>query len=99
MDLANYLEAELMVLPIILYILGMMLKKTPYLSDWGIPYILLVVSMVISGIYLFSISTPENFNQVLQLVFATIVQGFVAAGMAGYSNQLVKQFEKMKNGE
>ena len=59
-------------------LLKLMLKKTPNIKNWYIPYILsvlgIVASVIIEGI---------NIN--------SIIQGLIAAGIAVYSHQLGKQ--------
>lgn len=62
-----------------LYILGFVIKDTPKIPSWLIPYILLVVSGVISPLILGGY-TAENF-----------VQAIIAAGLAVYGDQLIKQ--------
>lgn len=62
-----------------LYILGFVIKDTPKIPSWLIPYILLVVSGVISPLILGGYNA-EN-----------IVQAIIAAGLAVYGDQLIKQ--------
>ncbi|GGC87739.1 phage holin family protein [Enterococcus wangshanyuanii] len=62
-----------------LYVLGFVIRDTPRIPSWLIPYILLVVSCVISPQILGGYNA-EN-----------IVQAIIAAGMAVYGDQLIKQ--------
>lgn len=93
----QYIRPELVVLPFMLYALGIPLKKTPHIPDHFIPYILGFISLAISAIYVLAVSpTPQTYQEVLALVFDIIVQGVCCAAASVYVNQLYKQFVKMK---
>ena len=78
MDFTTYLSEKNYILSLALFFIGLMLKKTPNIKNWYIPYILsvlgIVASVIIEGI---------NIN--------SIIQGLIAAGIAVYSHQLCKQ--------
>ena len=81
MDFLNYINKEALILIPILYIIGMLLKGTPKIKDWLIPYVLLVLGILGSNILLgFSLEST--------------IQGILIAGTAVYTNQLYKQASK-----
>lgn len=78
MDIASYIVNEGLILVPALYIVGMMIKSTPKVQDWLIPYILGALG-VAGAIGLMGISVNS------------IIQGVLVAGAAVYTNQLIKQ--------
>ncbi|QOY37991.1 phage holin family protein [Anaerobacillus isosaccharinicus] len=72
------------VIPVLL-ILGTLLKQTPNVNDWLIPYILLIVGVG------FSIA-------LLGTQVSSIIQGVLVTGAAVFSHQLFKQY-KEKEGD
>lgn len=75
----EYLNGVLAATVIGLYVLGVIIKDTPKVPSWTIPYVLLIVSIIISPLILGGY-TAEH-----------IVQAIIAAGLAVYGNQLLKQ--------
>ena len=84
--LQDYIKPELLVLIPVLYILGLMLKKTEKINDKYIPVMLGIIGIVLSAIYVAAVS-----GICLMSVFTAVTQGILVAGAAGYVNQLVKQ--------
>lgn len=84
--LQDYIKPELLVLIPVLYILGLMLKKTEKINDKYIPAMIGIIGIVLSAIYVAAVS-----GICLMSVFTAIAQGILVAGAAVYVNQLVKQ--------
>lgn len=84
--LQDYIKPELLVLIPVLYILGLMLKKTEKINDKYIPVMLGIIGIVLSAIYVAAVS-----GICLMSVFTAVTQGILVAGAAVYVNQLVKQ--------
>lgn len=84
--LQDYIKPELLVLIPVLYILGLMLKKTEKINDKYIPVMLGIIGIVLSAIYV-----AAGSGICLMSVFTAITQGILVAGAAVYVNQLVKQ--------
>lgn len=96
----QYIRPELMVAVVILYCIGMALKKSSYIKDNLIPIILGLISIAICAIYVLSISDkPGNYQEILALIFNVIVQGICCAAAAVYFNQIGKQVRKMNDEE
>ncbi len=84
--LQDYIKPELLVLIPVLYILGLMLKKTEKINDKYIPVMLGIIGIVLCAIYVAAVS-----GICLMSAFTAITQGILVAGAAVYVNQLVKQ--------
>lgn len=76
------IDEKYVILVVILYVIGMMLKDTKKIKNNYIPIILGIVSIPIGIIFCWSD------------VVNGIMQGIMCAGMAVYGNQIYKQLEK-----
>lgn len=72
------IEQALIVVPVLL-VIGQILKNTPKMQDWLIPYILLIVGVV------FTIG-------IMGVNVQAVVQGILVSGAAVFANQLFKQY-------
>lgn len=98
--LTKFIRPELSILVILLYLIGLAIKKTKYIKDHFIPFILGFFSIALCAIYILSVSPePKNYQEVLSLIFNIIIQGICCAAAAVYFNQLGKQYKKMIGGE
>lgn len=79
MDVMQYIPAELGILVVALYIIGMLLKRTPKVADWLIPWVLMVLGIV------------GSMAAQSQISAQAILQGIIASAGAGLGNQLIKQ--------
>lgn len=77
----HHLATPIIPLAIALYIIGIILKRTPFIKDWLIPWLLLFIGCISAALIMgFSIDS--------------IIQGILACGAAVLSNQLYKQTSK-----
>lgn len=90
----NYVKPELVVVAVVLYLIGLALKKTEYISDKFIPIILGIMGIVLALVWVLATSTLTGYQSVLMAVFTAIVQGILCAGLSTYANQIWKQFGK-----
>lgn len=90
----DYIKPELLVVAIVLYFVGIGIKKTEKISDKYIPVILGVLGIIISALYVVSTSNFNGYQSVIMAVFTSVVQGILVAGMSVYANQLVKQTKR-----
>jgi len=96
----QYIRPELVILPVVLYFIGMTMKKSIYIKDHFIPFVLGAISIALCAIYVLSVSEkPDRYQEVLGLIFDIIIQGVCCAAASVYANQLSKQHQKMSNGE
>lgn len=92
--LKEYIKPELLILAVVLYFVGMGIKNTELIKDKYIPIILGVAGVLISGIYIVATSTISGYQEVLTVIFTSIVQGILVAGASVYINQVIKQSNK-----
>lgn len=92
--LKEYIKPELLILAVVLYFVGMGIKNTELIKDKYIPIILGIAGVLISGIYILATSTIANYQEVLTVIFTSIVQGILVAGASVYINQVIKQSQK-----
>jgi uncharacterized membrane protein YadS len=90
----NYVKPELLVLAVVLYFIGMALKKTEKVSDKYIPVVLGVVGIVLASIYVIGTVSLSGRQDIAMAVFTAIVQGVLVAGLSTYVNQIFKQINK-----
>lgn len=93
--LKEFIKPELLILIPVLYLVGMALKKSNITDAW-IPWILGVVSVVLSLVYIGATTSFEGWQSILLAVFSGVTQGILCAGASVYVNQLIKQKEKAK---
>ena len=92
--LKEYIKPELLVVAIVLYFIGIGLKNTELIKDKYIPIILGSLGIIISAIYIIATSTISGYQEVLTVIFTSIVQGILVAGASVYINQIIKQSSK-----
>ena len=90
----NYVKPELIVVAVVLYFVGMWLKKAQAVKDKYIPLILGGIGIVLCAIWVFATSTIGTGQEIAMAVFTAIVQGILVAGVSTYINQIVKQAGK-----
>lgn len=93
MDYKDFIEAELIVLVPVIYLIGAGLKKSK-VSDKRIPLILGVLSIALCGLWVFATNNIANTKQAALALFTSITQGVLVAGADVYINQLYKQTKK-----
>lgn len=89
MELINFIKPELLILPVLLYGLGVLLKKTK-LKDNFIPIILSATGIICGIVYC---GILEGFN--LASIGLGLVQGFLCASASTNVNQVIKQMKKL----
>jgi hypothetical protein len=91
--LIEYIKPELLVLIPVLYLVGVAIKSSA-IADKHIPWILGVVSIVMSALWIFATTEMGGTSDVALAVFTAVTQGVLIAGASVYANQLVKQAGK-----
>lgn len=92
-NLMNYVKPELLVLVVVLYFVGMALKKTK-LKDKYIPLILGLCGIALALLWVLATSVIDGWQSGLKAAFTAIVQGILVAGLSVYANQVYKQLSK-----
>ena len=93
-QIIKYVKPELLVLAVVLYFIGMALKKTEKISDKYIPVVLGVVGIVLASIYVIGTVSLSGRQDIAMAIFTAIVQGVLVAGLSTYVNQIFKQIGK-----
>lgn len=93
-QIINYIKPELVVVAIVLYIIGMGLKKSTLLLDKYIPIALGALGIILCAVWVFATSTVSTPQDIAMAAFTAIVQGILVAGASTYINQIVKQAKK-----
>lgn len=85
-DVMGYIEPQFVVLVIVLYFVGVGLKKTSKISDNYIPALVGVAGVVMAALYVFGVNGIS-----IATLYKAICQGILCAGMSVYANQIYKQ--------
>lgn len=93
-QIMNYVKPELVVVAVVLYFVGIGLKKAQYFADKHIPVTLGAAGVLLAALYVFGTSTVTTVQEICMAVFTAIVQGLLVAGLSTYVNQLIKQIGK-----
>lgn len=93
-QILSYVKPELLVVVVVLYFIGVMIKKSENISDKFIPMILGILGVLICSLYVFATSTVSGSQEVAMALFTAITQGVIVAGLSNYVNQLIKQAGK-----
>ena len=93
-QIMNYVKPELIVVAVVLYFIGVGLKKSETVADKYIPIILGVVGVVLCAIYVLATCPLGTGQEIAMAVFTAIVQGILVAGLSTYINQIIKQAQK-----
>ncbi len=97
MDFSEYIDGELFIIIPVLYVIGMMIKKSTINDKW-IPLILGALGIALATAYKLTAHIPENFSEALAVVYAGFTQGILCAAGSVYANNIVKQMKtKDKN--
>ena len=91
--LKEFIRPELLVLVLVLYLIGVGLKRSQA-KDKHIPWVLGAVSVVLSLLYIAATSDVAKWQEALLVVFSGVTQGVLCAGASVYINQFVKQAGK-----
>lgn len=91
--MTEYIKPELMVLAIVLYFVGVGLKKSQVKDKW-IPFLLGMGGVLLATVYVLATAVLSGMQNILLAVFTGITQGILCAGTSVYANQLYKQGSK-----
>lgn len=90
----NYVKPELIVLAVVLYLIGVGIKKAQAIPDKYIPAILGLIGVALAAIWVMASCPIGTTQEVLMAIFTSVVQGILVAGLSTYVNQLIKQAKK-----
>ncbi|MEK3762692.1 phage holin family protein [Paenibacillus sp. FSL P4-0338] len=78
---SSFIKPELLLVLIVCWVIGYILKQTPRVPDWAIIYIVTAVAIIVVCLMLGL--SPDS-----------VLQGILCGAVAVYGNQLVKQTRK-----
>jgi hypothetical protein len=78
-DIVSFIVEEALILMPFLYVLGMLLKNTPKVPDWSIPWVLVILGAVAAPFVIKGDPVSD------------VIQGVLVAGATVLANQLIKQ--------
>ena len=93
MNYQEFIKPELFILIPVLYFIGVAIKKSK-LKDSLIPFILGLISVFLSGLYIFATDEINGIQAVATAIFTALTQGILIAAASVYTNQIIKQIEK-----
>ncbi len=82
MDFEKYLIEQMLILIPVLYVIGMIIKGTPKVKDWAIPWMLLVIGVIFAVLVGISAGIP---------IVDSVIQGILVTGVTVFANQLIVQ--------
>ncbi len=86
----EFINPELIILIPVMTTLGNVLK-TNSVTRWKIPVILCSISVLVTGLYTFSVNPMVNYQSIFHNGFITVVQGLICALTAIGGHQTYKQ--------
>lgn len=95
-QIMSYVKPELLVVAVVLYFIGMGIKKTEYIMDKFIPMLLGIIGIILCAIWVFATCNCSNAQEIALAAFTAITQGILMAGLSTYVNQLIKQNNKVE---
>lgn len=93
-QIMNYVKPELIVVAVVLYFIGMGLKKAEAVPDKYIPLILGGIGIALCALWVLANGPLTSISEIVMAVFTSIVQGILVAGLSTYINQIIKQAQK-----
>ena len=93
-QIMTYVKPELIVVAVVLYFIGIALKKTEAIPDKYIPLILGGIGIVLCAIWVLATCQLNSGQNIAMAIFTAIIQGIIVAGLSTYVNQIIKQSQK-----
>lgn len=87
--LISYISPALLILVVVLYGLGMILKRAGFIPDKFIPLILAGVGIALCCLYEFAVMGIG-----LEAAFDGIIQGILVSAVSVFGDQVIKQLRK-----
>lgn len=78
---------QMLIVYVALLVIGSILKKTPLVKDWAIPWVLVVFGILMA------------FGVLKAITAVAVIQGVLVAGAASITHQLWKQTTDKRNAE
>lgn len=89
----QFVKPELLILIPVIYLIGMGIKKSE-IKDKYIPILLGIIGVILSSMYTLATSDINNLKTTFMVLFVSLTQGILTAGVSVYFNQIYKQIKK-----
>lgn len=99
MDLLEFIKPELLIVAVVLYFLGIAVKKSKIINT---RYLLLInggIGILICTLYVFASCSIDGGKDIAMAAFTAITQGIVVAGLATYVPKMAERLKKGKDDE
>ncbi len=93
-QILDYIKPELLIVAVVLYFVGIGLKKAQAVPDKYIPVILGAAGIVICAVWVAAACPLDTGQDIAMGIFTAVIQGILVAGLSTYVNQIVKQLNK-----
>ena len=93
-QIMNYVKPELLILTVVLYFVGVGLKKAQAVKDKYIPMINGAIGIGLCMIWVFATCSCGTRQDIAMAAFTAVTQGILVAGLSIYVNQVIKQTRK-----
>lgn len=98
MDFTSYIDTELFIIIPVLYVVGMVIKKSTVNDKW-IPIILGALGIALATAYKLAADFPTDASQALEVFYSGVTQGILCAAGSVYANNIVKQMKASNKNE
>lgn len=81
-QIMNYVKPELIVVAVVLYLIGIGLKKAGAVPDKYIPLLLGGIGIVLCAVWVLATSPLKGVQDISMAVFTAVIQGILVAGLS-----------------
>lgn len=93
-QIIEYIKPELIAVAVVLYFIGLGLKKAEAVADKYIPLILGAAGIILCAFWVLATEPLKDGQEIAMAVFTAVIQGILTAGLSTYVNQIIKQVRK-----
>ena len=96
MEFMDYVKPELFVVAVVLYFLGVAVKKSKILDCRFIPLLNGICGILICTLYVFATEAMKTPKEIAMAAFTSLTQRILVAGLSTYVYQMIKQMKDNK---
>jgi succinate-acetate transporter protein len=88
-QITNFIRPELLILVVVLWVIGLFLKKAPsFTQEWQIPFILLFIGVIFTILW---VAVVIGEGWAAAVIISALAQGILVAALAVFGNELITQ--------
>lgn len=84
-EIMTYIQPELLSVSVVLYLLGMALKKSGRVPERYLPLVLCGTGIVLCGVWVWATTAVTGPKSAAMAAFTSVVQGTLVAGLAVFA--------------